>query len=584
MINYFLLKQIKSRVNIVDVIATYLALTKKGSNYFALCPFHDDRNPSLSVNAAKQIFKCFTCQKAGDVITFLKSYPNLNFDATIKTLCQQLNMPFNETSFIPALSDNAQKILETNQLAVAHFSYNLINLWDDVNHPAAIYCKSRKLTKALIIKWNIGWALGNHELTRVLTQSNHNLINSYLTTSGKDIFRNRLMFSIYNQYDQVIGFAGRSIDNTSAKYLNTSQNELFTKSNCLYNVQNLTSGYVKSIILVEGFLDVIALTELGYPNTLALMGTNLSQAMIEYLKPLTSEIILWFDNDQPGKDATLHISALLLKNQFTVKVMNYEQHYHDPDQLWKATNDKLLIDQWFKNNLYFPAEWLLLVLDWNKNNINEFNHHLNQFWTILKLTNTIEQQIFIKKLSTLTELDQASLYHSFRQFDQTIMIEQPSKVIDIYEPCQLKLLKLSCLKKDCFLTIKRWNVIDIFSNIKCDWLWNIIKQQYTNNESLLSIDFDDLLLKNSDDDLQQLINLVRHTYVSSEVNYQIILNDLQRSLLNTTLATEYKQHLVDIINQLQQQDLSPQLKNELTVNQKLYAKKLKQVKKQFKRF
>jgi DNA primase len=353
-----LLDIIFSTAKIEEVISDYVQLQRKGNNYTGLCPFHPDQNPSMSVSPTKNIFKCFSCQAGGNVISFVQNYEGITFIETVKKLSDRYGIEYKKyINDRPIKVDKtAQDIYEVNKEAQAFFTYNLKNELNDINSDITKYVRGRNLTDELIDKFKIGYASEYNALLNYLTKKGFE--QSLIVKAGlakinesdqiNDYFINRLIFPISNQIGDIIGFSGRVLQDKTkyAKYLNTAETYVFKKGNFLYNLNNAKSGISlrKEAIIVEGYMDVISYSSIGLNNAVASMGTAFTSKQIGLLSKLTKNIILSFDNDVAGINATIKIGKMLSLNEFNVSVFTYSDA-KDMDEYVKKHSEVEILEE-----------------------------------------------------------------------------------------------------------------------------------------------------------------------------------------------------------------------------------------------
>ena len=338
-----LIEEIRSRNDIVDVISGYVRLKKKGSNYFGLCPFHNEKSPSFSVSQGKQMYYCFGCGAGGNVFTFLMEYENFSFGEAVEALAQRagVDLPRQETPGMRQEADLRQKLLEVNKEA-GKFYYMMLR--SQQGSRAMEYFVKRGLLKETMQKFGLG-CCGQYSdmLYRYLKQKGYEdslLRDSGLITyderhGGRDKFFNRAMFPIMNVHNKIIGFGGRVMGDGEPKYLNSPETKIFDKSRNLYglNFERITKK--PQLLLCEGYMDVIALHQAGFDNAVASLGTSLTSGHASLLKRYTKEVYLTFDSDGAGVKAALRAIPILKEAGLSVKIINMEP-YKDPDEFIKA--------------------------------------------------------------------------------------------------------------------------------------------------------------------------------------------------------------------------------------------------------
>lgn len=339
-----LIEEIRSRNDIVDVISGYVRLQKKGSTYFGLCPFHNEKTPSFSVSGNKQMYYCFGCGAGGNVITFLMDYENYSFKEALEYLGQRagIELPKQEmTAQERAQSDKKARILELNKVAAKYFYAQL--RMEQGKHAMA-YLTGRALTPETMRKFGLGYSdKFSDDLYRYLRQQGYEdeiLKESGLVTidekrGGYDKFWNRAMFPIMDANHRVIGFGGRVMGEGEPKYLNSPETMVFDKSRNLYGLNFARSSRRPQMLLCEGYMDVIALHQAGFDNAVASLGTAFTPGHANLLKRYTKEVLLTFDSDGAGIKAALRAIPILKEAGLTARIINMKP-YKDPDEFIKA--------------------------------------------------------------------------------------------------------------------------------------------------------------------------------------------------------------------------------------------------------
>lgn len=322
--NNDLINQIRSKVDIVDIIGERIPLVAKGKNFFGVCPFHDDTNPSMSVSREKQIYTCFSCHATGNVFNFLMDYEHMSFSEVLKYLGDRVGIDTHGVS-IAKKSTKFDKFYDAYSLALKYYQNNLNST---VGVKAKKYLLSRKIDDSIIKEFEIGLSLESiDDLTKLLMKKEYDLVTLNrigLSNDNHDIYNNRIMFPLYDITGKVVGFSGRRYDDIKEnKYVNTRETDIFKKGEMLYHyhIAKEECRVSKSVIVMEGFMDVIRASTIGIKNTVALMGTALTKDQINLLKRLSKNIILCLDGDEAGVKATLANGELLLKEGIEVKVI-----------------------------------------------------------------------------------------------------------------------------------------------------------------------------------------------------------------------------------------------------------------------
>ena len=322
--NNDLANTIRSKVDIVDIIGERIPLVARGKNYFGVCPFHDDSNPSMCVSREKQIYTCFSCHATGNVYTFLMNYEHIDFKEALKYLGEKVGVN-TKGIHIQKKSTKYDKLYEAYNLSLKYFQNNLNSSY---GKDAREYLKQRQIDEKIIKEFEIGLSLeSKDDLTKLLTNKNYDLVTLNrigLSSDNHDIYNDRIMFPLYDVSGNVVGFSGRIYkDNGQNKYLNTKETDIFKKGEMLYHyhIAKEECREKKYVIVMEGFMDVIRASSIGVRNTIALMGTALTKEQINLLKRLSKNIVICLDGDNPGQNATLNIGNTLIEQDFNVKVI-----------------------------------------------------------------------------------------------------------------------------------------------------------------------------------------------------------------------------------------------------------------------
>ncbi|MGP4067703.1 DNA primase [Halobacillus sp. B29] len=315
--------EIRQSTDIVDIIGDYVELKKQGRNYFGLCPFHGESTPSFSVSADKQIFHCFGCGKGGNVYTFLMEMEGFNFIQAIKQLAGQAQIDLPEEASQEGssqISTESQSILEAHQWLAKLYHHMLLNSKE--GQDAYQYLIDRGFSEETIKKYQIGYSPNSKEFVVTFlekkgfhpqTMVKAGLLNVNDQGEYADRFRSRLIFPLRNHLGKTVAFAGRSLGHQEPKYLNSPETELFQKNRLLYNFDLARAAIrkQKSVILFEGYVDVISADQAGVHNVVGTMGTSISSSQANLLKRYVDQVIICYDGDQPGVEAALKAGRLL---------------------------------------------------------------------------------------------------------------------------------------------------------------------------------------------------------------------------------------------------------------------------------
>lgn len=398
MLSEELIRKVRESNDIVDVIGSYLPLTQKGKNYFCVCPFHDDHSPSMSISKDKQIFKCFVCGTSGNSITFVKDYLNISFIEAVEILANNshIDLKLNKIK-----ADNPHKTeYEIYNLALSYYKNNL-NTLDGAK--AKEYLTNRKLSKDTIDYFDIGLSLNGGLSNSLSKKYDKNIIEKIgLSSNNKDLFTNRIMFTIRDNFGNVVGFSGRKYDDTDApKYINTKETEIFKKGTILYNYYKAKNEIKKKheVIISEGFMEVIRLHEIGIDNVVALMGTSFTKEHLEIIKKDKVEVVLNLDQDDAGVLATISIGRTLIENGINPTVIVFS-NYKDADELIVNLGEEAFLKA-YKNKVNF-IDFELNYLKKNKdlNDAVDLSKYINESIELInKINDDILRELKIKELS-----------------------------------------------------------------------------------------------------------------------------------------------------------------------------------------
>jgi len=404
------INEIRNSADIVNIISDYIPLKMKGKNYFGVCPFHDDHSPSMSVSRERQMFKCFVCNKGGNVFTFVKDYENISYIESVKRVADKIGIPIS----IDNLKKEEKKFkleFEIMEFATKIFQNNL-NSKEGIE--AKEYLSKRSITEDIIKDFRIGLSLtDNKYLYNVLSKKydinkldDLGLINRD-GINGYDKFINRIMIPICNLEGDVVGYTGRIYNSEdTAKYINSKETIIYKKGNILFNYHN-AKKYIreeKCAILVEGNMDAIRMYSSGVRNVLALMGTAITKEQVEILKKLRVPIILMLDNDNAGELATINIGNELINNNIETKVVRLSGS-KDPDEYIVENGIEAFISTIDHSINYFDYKLNYLKGNKNLNNTEELINYVKDVLKMLEGRDNLTKEITLKKLSEEYNID-----------------------------------------------------------------------------------------------------------------------------------------------------------------------------------
>ena len=377
------IEEIRKSVNIIDVISEYLPLTQRGRNYFGVCPFHDDHSPSMSVSPDLQIYTCFSCGATGNVFKFIMDYENVSFMEAVRKVADKGGIDVNLSGIKSKRVVNSD-LYEMYDIAKKTYQNNLNS---EYGVKAKEYLKDRDISEEIIKEFGIGLSLiKNDVLTSIFIKKeykNADIIKSGLIVQDgrgmHDIYSNRIMFPLDNLEGKTVGFSGRIYDTKdSSKYINTKETEIFKKGEILYNYHRAKDAcrLSKTVIIMEGFMDVIRAYTIGVTNVVASMGTAITRNHANLLKKLAPNIILLFDGDAAGEKATLSCIDELANVGVTPKIVRLEEDLDPDDYIRKYGKER------FMEKLNNPMN----VMDFKMQHMR-FNRNLNDPVELAKYIN-----------------------------------------------------------------------------------------------------------------------------------------------------------------------------------------------------
>ena len=444
------MNEIRNKTDIVDVISKYVNLTKKGKNYFGVCPFHDDHSPSMSVSPEKQIFTCFSCGATGNVFTFVSDFEKISFSDAVRLLGEKAGISIGNNTYIGNskrdeyfdIYDNANKFYQNS-------------LFTNLGKNAIQYLKNRNIDRDTIKKFGIGLSVQKLSLTDYLKNKNYSidkLIDVGLTNdNGNDIFINRIMFPIYDLAGNPVAFSGR-IYNTkdTSKYINTKETDKFKKGKILYNY-HIAKEHLKkndSVIIMEGQMDVIRTSTIGVNNCIATMGTALTRDHKSIIKNMTNNIVLCFDGDSAGEKATISAIELLEDTGIDIKIVRLPNDMDPDEYIIKEGKDSFLYQISNATNL---IDYKMELLKKNKDfgNIKDISSYVNSaLKELVYEKDDIVVELNLKKLATSFDIDYDNLVNKYEKLkndnnnnkDSYVKVNKPKKVYNRYGQAECYLI------------------------------------------------------------------------------------------------------------------------------------------------
>ena len=411
--------EVRLQNDIVEVISQYVPLKQKGNSYFGLCPFHNEKTASFSVNSEKQFYYCFGCGAAGNVFSFLMEMENIDFPEAMKKLAERAHITLPEpekSAEVIAAEQTKQRLFDIHTAAGRYF-YECLQ--EDQGKEARAYLAKRQMDPRMARKFGIGYSPDSYDaLLKHLKEKGFNLsdiLKSGLVLENKDgkgyhdRFRGRLMFPIFDVQGRVVGFGGRILAKGEPKYLNSPETILFSKSRNLYGLNFAKAAKKRELILVEGYMDMLSIYQAGFRNVVASLGTAFNQEHARTLKRFADDVILLYDSDEAGTNAALRAIPVLVKNGFRVKVTQVPDG-KDPDEFIKAKGaaefSKLLINAVH----YISFEIACIQRKYNlKNPEHRVRFATEAAETLAKLDSEIERNVYLGEVSRVTGVEEKAI-------------------------------------------------------------------------------------------------------------------------------------------------------------------------------
>ena len=516
--------EILNRADIVEIVGSYIPLSQKGKNYWGVCPFHDDHSPSMSVSRERKIYTCWSCHATGNAINFVMDYEKISYMDAVKSIAGKVGVHLDNVNYTTQKQDN--KLYEIYELSEKFYQNN-------INTPkgkkARTYLQERVISDEIIKEFGIGLALEERDvLTQLLIKKNFDVNDILKTgliikneTGISDVYRNRIMFPLWDLSGRIVGYSGRIFNGEdTSKYINTKETEIFKKSELLYNYHRAKehARTSQTVIVMEGFMDVIRAHSIGINNVVATMGTAMSRYQANSIKRIAKKVILCFDGDEAGQKATYLCGNELMNVGIIPSVIRLEENL-DPDEYIKKYGETA-----FKNKVKNPISIMDFKLSYLKNNKD--------------LTNNVELAEYVK-----------SILKEVSSIDDDILKEITLKKISEETKLNIEVLRAKLTKKEPIKEIKQ-DLIKVKKN-KFD-----LAEQYLLNYMLIS---EEVIQKSNKNNVYMPTTLGNE--LAKQINYfykkygYIDVADLIAFLEN-------KQDLIKMIGEIQALDLKEKYSQE----------------------
>ncbi|MEN2465004.1 DNA primase [Ornithinibacillus sp. JPR2-1] len=439
-----LIEQIRNANDIVDVIGEYVQLKKQGRNYFGLCPFHGEKSPSFSVTQEKQIFHCFGCGKGGNVVTFLMEMESFNFFEAIKHLADRsgIELPEHAIKQESSLSKESQQVLSAHEWLTKLY-HHLIRYTKD-GKVGLDYLQERGITNEAIDTFQLGYAPNTKDFTATFLQKKgfhqQMLVKYGLLTRGQDDsvidrFRGRVIFPIRNHLGRTVAFGARAMEGQEPKYLNSPESDMFQKGKMLYNF-DLAKKYIRKqneVVLFEGYMDVITAFQSGVQNVVATMGTALTEVQAKLLRRYAETIVICYDGDNAGVEATYKAAKLLQEIGCQVKIASLKDKL-DPDSYIQKFGGEAFKREIIGASKTFMSFYMqYLKKDFNLSLEGDRLQYLEEVLKeIAHLDSSVEREFYVKELSTEYNISMESLLGEIEQYRQKLGTSKDKREKDRY--------------------------------------------------------------------------------------------------------------------------------------------------------
>ena len=569
------IQNIRNNVNIVDLISSYVSLSKRGKNYFGVCPFHDDNNPSMSVSEEKQIYTCFSCGATGNVFNFLMDYEHISFKEALKIAADRAGISLD--------IDVSSKKETTNPVyAIYEFTNKVFknNLNTKFGTDAKKYLGERQISDEVIKEFEIGLALNEKDaLTKLLLKKEfdkNDILKSGLVLKNEkgmyDAFYDRIMFPLWDLSGNVIAYSGRDYNGKySNKYVNTKETELFKKGEILYNYHRCKnfSRTNKKVIVMEGFMDVIMAYEATVKNVVATMGTAFTDKHANLLKRLANEVVLCFDSDDAGVKATISAAEILLKNNVVPKVVSMPEGLDPDDYIKKHGKDA------FVSLLDNPVDFIDFKLKHYKKTLNldnseDLSKYINlALSTINNIDDDILVEVSLNKLASESGLEKEFLKSKLTKKDKVNEVIKPkpvqTKSMSKYEIAERNLVYYMLndanvvqkyIKKVSYLPSKKYrdvakHIVIFYKKHKYVNVADIITELDDNESVIQTIGFLNSLDLNSECSSEEI-----NDYIAAieEYNFNFSISILNKQLKETASPVEKASIVQEILDLKKRRD------------------------------
>lgn len=571
-----LIEEVISQNDIVDTVSEYVTLKKSGRNYMGLCPFHKEKSPSFCVSMDKQIFKCFGCSEGGNVISFLMKIENLDFWDAVEVLAERANIDMSRyivnnyhNKMDTAKSDLKDRLILLNKEVGLFYHNNLVELLKEEKNDVKDYILQRKFDSKTINKFGIGYATGkvplyDYLLEKGFTKEEMLASGIILENSSQrmyDRYYQRVIFPIFDIRDRIIGFGGRALpknlrDKRIPKYVNSPENDIYHKGRTLYLMNFAKREKLDNIIIVEGYMDAIALQKFGFFNAVASLGTALTENQARLIKKYTDNVIIGYDQDEAGQEAIMRGLDILANHGLNVKVLKLDRpdakdpdeylNKYGPERLKKCIDNAISLVE-------FKVE--KLEKNYDPENFDSKVRFLTGISSILsKIDNNIERDLYIDKISKKYGMSPGPI---LQEVEKGMKNKKASEVQIDMNSLNKKMQLITSVRKRqeqyiiALLLSKKKKIVDaVFENVKSQDIDDENVRKIYDFISSLRDEYDinkiDILSKIQDEDMIKEITDIMYIDISG----------YEESLLQDVLKNKKKEKLFarrdEIIERLNQ--------------------------------
>ncbi|MGM9873633.1 MAG: DNA primase [Bacilli bacterium] len=555
--------------DIVQVISSYLSLTKKGRNYYALCPFHDDKNPSMIISPEKQLFKCFVCGTGGNAIVFVQKFEKISyFDAAKKVaeICDYHDPRLEKKENIKPVDKTKEELFACIEDLSNYYQLALSSQEGKIGLE---YFENRKIDSQIQEKFLLGYSFENgFDTCSFLLKKGHSLktledigISTIINGKPCDVNKGRVVFSICDSDGRVVGFSARRLNDNidEPKYVNSPETKLFHKANVLYNFHNAKdkARQLKYIYVLEGFMDVIALEKIGIQNAVALMGTALTNEHIALLRSLNCEIRLCLDGDMAGQMATMRICDMLSKANLAYRIVEPIEEYKDADEILNHQGKNALKN--YLNRLIDKLDYALSYYQKSNslNSIEDKKKVVEKFVPIItSIKDSLIYDSYIRKLSKVTGFDIDAIRDFMKKAKSTKNVSELREVNKKFNPERKQLARLFLAEKEIlYQMLKNPEAIQFYEKNEIGFYDEIYRSianflvDYVKNHEELDVSGVISVIEESEiENKNSLINSITEIYFE-KYHPQLCSEELLNDYLNTINVEKQKIFENDTLNQ-----------------------------------